>query len=34
MEVMVKAPNGAKAVKTERHMRKPVKKAKVAAAVA
>jgi HEPN domain-containing protein len=34
MDVMVKAPNGAKAVKTERHMRKPVKKAKVHAAVA
>jgi hypothetical protein len=34
MDVMVKAPNGAKAVKTERHMRKPVKKAKVTAAVA
>ncbi len=34
MDVMVKPPNGSKAAKAERHTRKPVRKAKVAAAVA
>ncbi|MGZ7053628.1 MAG: hypothetical protein ACXVJ0_16330 [Candidatus Angelobacter sp.] len=34
MDVMVKAPNGAKAVKAERHTRKPVKKARAKAAAA
>lgn len=34
MDVMVKPPNGSKAAKAERHARKPVRKAKVAAAVA